>query len=171
MKKIYLAGPDVFRKNAKAFLDHYKAYVKSHRLTGLSPLDPAYPPTVDLNKIAAQIYHGNIKLLDKCDAVVANITPFRGAGMDPGTSFEIGYAIAQGKLVFAYTDSPMTYRERHEDLLRHLGLKSITYPVVEDFGLKENLMIAIGVNSIANSFQGAVWNAVVHFANAKKKAA
>ena len=52
--------------------------------------------------MAREIYADSIARLRQCDAVVANLTPWRGPGADPGTAFEVGFAAALGKPVLAY---------------------------------------------------------------------
>ena len=42
--------------------------------------------------------------MDSADAIIANLTPFRGIAADTGTCFELGYMCAQGKPAFAYTN-------------------------------------------------------------------
>jgi nucleoside 2-deoxyribosyltransferase len=61
----------------------------AHGLTGLYPLDNA----IDLSASDAsrQIFCGNEAMMDEADAIIANLTPFRGAGADPGTVYELGY--------------------------------------------------------------------------------
>ena len=51
-------------------------------------------------------------MIDRADGVLADIGPFRGAGMDAGTAFEIGYAIAQQKPVVCYSDDLRPYLDR-----------------------------------------------------------
>ncbi|XOT94698.1 nucleoside 2-deoxyribosyltransferase, partial [Alcaligenes pakistanensis] len=87
MKRIYLAGPDVFFRDATERAKLHKQLVRDF---GFKPLHP-----VDQEEIeASSIYHHNIRLIEQADAVLANITPFRGAEIDTGTAFEIGYAVA-----------------------------------------------------------------------------
>jgi nucleoside 2-deoxyribosyltransferase len=61
---------------------------------------------------AATIYRENTKRIRTADAVVADISPFRGPHMDVGTAMEIGYAAALGKPILAYTISPVALIER-----------------------------------------------------------
>jgi len=69
---------------------------------------------------------------------IANLTPFRGISADPGTVFEVGYMIGQGKPAFGFTLDNRGYRERtsatDRDELGH---------TVEDFELSDNLMIPV----------------------------
>ena len=45
---------------------------------------------------AELIYRENIVLINSVQAIIADISPFRGPNMDPGTAWEIGYGIAKG---------------------------------------------------------------------------
>ena len=92
--KIYIAGPDVFEKNAKEIGEKYKAICSAYGHTGLYPLDNECDSS-------AEIYKGNVALIDSADAVVANGNNFRGE-MDVGTAFEVGYAAAKGKKILIY---------------------------------------------------------------------
>ena len=37
-------------------------------------------------------------MMDAADAIIANLTPFRGPGADAGTVYELGYMAGRGKL-------------------------------------------------------------------------
>ena len=62
------------------------------------------------------------------------------AGADPGTVYEVGYMIGQGKPAFGFTLDSRPYRERAgasgQD---HMGHS------IEDFELSDNLMIEGGI--------------------------
>jgi len=141
--KIYLAGPDVFLPDAVAIGQHKRAICERHGVTGLYPLDN----TIDLaaRDASLQIFRGNEAMMDAADAIIANLTPFRGPGADAGTVYELGYMAGRGKLCLAYCNDPASYAERtarftevtrvHERLSDRDGL------TVEDFGLPDNLMM------------------------------
>ncbi len=40
------------------------------------------------------------------DAIIANLTPFRGPGADAGTVYELGYMAGRGKLCLGYSNDP-----------------------------------------------------------------
>ena len=65
-------------------------------MTGRYPLDN----TIERSAADAslQIFKANEAMMDACDAIIANLTPFRGPGADAGTVYELGYMAAQGKL-------------------------------------------------------------------------
>ena len=141
--KIYLAGPDVFLPDAVEIGKRKAGICVLHGLTGLYPLDNA----VDLaaSDASVRIFRGNEAMMDAADAIIANLTPFRGPGADPGTVYELGYMAARGKLCLGYSNDPSPYVDRVRQsttvtpqdgrLVDEAGL------TVEDFGLNDNLMM------------------------------
>ena len=141
MKKIYLAGPDVFRHDAVEYGQQLKALCTSFGFAGLYPLDNNAPAGLDKQVLAHWIYQSNIGLIRQADAVMANVNAFRGQEPDSGTVFEVGFAIALGKPVWVYTHDGRSLVEQasvgHEQG-RDIDAHGFT---VEDFGLNLNLMI------------------------------
>ncbi|HXH44248.1 MAG TPA: nucleoside 2-deoxyribosyltransferase [Bradyrhizobium sp.] len=141
--KIYLAGPDVFLPDAIEIGRQKAAICAAHGLTGLYPLDNA----VDLAAPDAsrQIFCGNEAMMDAADAIIANLSPFRGAGADPGTVYELGYMAGRRKLCLAYSNDGAPYADRLGRFTevaseggRLVDAQGLT---VEDFGLVDNLMM------------------------------
>ena len=141
--KIYLAGPDVFLPDAVEIGRQKVAICSRFGLTGLYPLDNA----IDLAAPDAsrQIFAGNEAMMDQADAIIANLTPFRGAGADPGTVYELGYMAGRGKFCLAYSNDPAIYADRVGRFMnvtsedgRLVDAQGLT---VEDFGLVDNLMM------------------------------
>ena len=115
-----------------------------HGLTGVYPLDNA----VDLSARDAslQIFRGLEAMMDAADAIIANLTPFRGPGADPGTVYELGYMAGRGKLCLAYCNDPAPYAERVARLTKVMRTSDNRLIdgdglTVEDFGLPDNLMM------------------------------
>ena len=142
--KIYLAGPDVFLPDAIEIGRRKAAICARHGLTGLFPLDN----TVDLSAADASlaIFKGNEAMMDAADAIVANLTPFRGPSADAGTVYELGYMAGRGKLCFAYSNDPAPYPERvarSHPVTRAAAGHLIDQDglTVENFGLPDNLMM------------------------------
>lgn len=156
-RKVYLAGPEVFLADAAAIAEQKKALCARYGLEGLAPLDEeaageAVEGGADPGGQAAAIYDKNIALIRRCDLVIANLTPFRGCGMDPGTAFELGFACALGLPVFGYANVPELQAERVADagpVWPRQGTPGVREDadgmMVEDFGLFENLMIDIPI--------------------------
>jgi len=145
MKKIYLAGPDVFEPDAAAIGQMYKQQCLQHGFTGLYPLDNEIKSTDDKKQMAQAIFKANIKLIDKADIVIANLNPFRGKEPDSGTVWECGYAFAIGKKVYGYKKDLKPYIDTF-DKKEKTEKDSLTYDgngtIIEDFDYPANLMIA-----------------------------
>ncbi len=147
---VYLAGPDVFLPDAREIGEAKRQICENLGLVGLFPLDNeidiAGLPAVEQ---ARRISLANEALMHHADAAIANLTPFRGASMDAGTAYEIGFIRALGRPVFAYTNSARCYAERAA-LTRRSGPAPDDFDAadveIENFGLAENLMIAIAVS-------------------------
>lgn len=136
--KIYLAGPDVFRPNAQEHSEWMKRVCDLYGLEGKFPLDGQ----VDLTGLESgpekglKIYQADVDLLNECDAVAANLSPFRGVSADPGTCVEIGIAIAQNKPVVLYSDDLSVYKDRAEAA----GFGKDGW-ILENFEMCDNLMM------------------------------
>jgi nucleoside 2-deoxyribosyltransferase len=153
---VYLAGPEVFFPDVAEVAERLKALCAAHGLTGLFPTDAERPTEAGVT-LARAIYLGNVALIDRSDAVVADISPFRGAGMDPGTAWEIGYAIARGLPVFAYSHDRRPYADRVGPTGHGpRGPVDADGLLVEDFGLVENLMITESVAAIDSKAEAAI---------------
>jgi len=109
--KLYLAGPDVFLPDASIIGQRKQELCARRGFIGLFPLDNEI--SADLNaRLSKAIFDANAEMIGAADAVVANLTPFRGVSADVGTVFEIGYAYAAHKKVFGYSNVRTPYVER-----------------------------------------------------------
>ena len=115
LPKLYLAGPDVFLADALAVGARKVALCAARGLEGLFPLDAEM---VEREASARVIYQANMDLLRGSDGVIANLTPFRGISADVGTVYEVAYALALGKPVFAYTEAASEPRPAHPRRVR-----------------------------------------------------
>ncbi len=139
-RKAYLAGPDVFFPNAGAVGAAKKAICAEHGLVGVFPLDQDLAlGHLDPHGQGMAIYRANLALMAGCDLVIANMTPFRGPGMDPGTAFEMGVFAARGLPVLGYSNSAGAYAQRVESWF---GLMETADPFeIENFDMADNLML------------------------------
>jgi nucleoside 2-deoxyribosyltransferase len=141
--KIYLAGPDVFLPNAIEVGRRKVELCAGHGLVGLYPLDNAVDPASPDASLA--IFKSNEAMMDAADAIVANLTPFRGPGADSGTVYELGYMAGRGKPCFGYSNDPSLYADRVREFTevtkREGRLADSTGLTVENFGLADNLMM------------------------------
>lgn len=153
MRKIYLAGPDVFREKPGEFFNEIKEKLKFIGFEALVPHDTdlimsSIPP----HEFSLKIYKNNMEMIDQCDIVLANIIPFRGPSADVGTVFEMGYAKGIGKRVLAYSEwLDLNYKTRIFIDSGLLNLVGSRYPAIEDFKLTDNLMVVYGAEKIFSS--------------------
>ena len=150
--RIYLAGPEVFLPDPIAAARLKVALCGEFGLEGLFPLDAALDFSgLTKHQQAARIAAANEGLMRSADAVVANLTPFRGVSMDSGTAFEVGFMRALGRPVFWLF-------ERLGGLCRsargcsglagpHLRIATRADIEIEDFDLAENLMITEAITA------------------------
>ena len=142
--RIYLAGFDVFRRDAKEHGERLKQLCRDRGFVGLYPLDGQLPSSLQRQDAARWIYAANIELIRSADIVMANLDDFRGFGEpDSGTAFEVGFAAALNKPVWAYrsTEETLVERVKAAAIGSEGGFCAGGY-LIEDFGLSVNLMLA-----------------------------
>ncbi len=157
--KVYLAGPDVFLPDAVAVGRAKRAICARHGLDGVFPLDGERPGEVPAGaETGFAIAAANEATMRDCDAIIANLSPFRGPSADPGTAYELGFMRALGRPCFAYTNDPRDFVDRVEAFIgrplgrlpdgRLVGADGLT---AESFGLADNLMLhaAVGLDALA----------------------
>lgn len=140
--RIYLAGPDVFLRDAAEVGRRKQEICREFGFEGLFPLDQDEATGAD----PASIFRANCALMRQADIGLFNLTPFRGPSADPGTVFELGFLFALGKPVHGYSSATSIYRERVATAMGPLVSESgrcwdHAGHSVEDFGLADNLMI------------------------------
>jgi len=143
MKKIYIAGPEVFLESAREYGELLKQKCLSAGFKGLFPLDNEVHGETRA-ELARNIKAGNIELIKSCDIVIANLSPFRGPEPDSGTVWEIGFAQGLGKIVIGYCADQRDLKTKTQEIL---GLSPSSHRdrqnlEIEDFGLTHNLMYA-----------------------------
>ena len=142
--KIYLGGPDVFRKNAKEHFDILKQICTEYGFIGVSPIDNDISDTLSKEEKSIAIYKQNIKLIAECDIMVMNLNPFRGPNVDDGTAFEIGRGSGFGNVMIGYTS---LWSLNLVEITDGFNIKNIDriildeYLIIEDFDNPCNLMI------------------------------
>ena len=156
--RVYLAGPEVFLGNAKEMGERKKALCKKYGFEGVFPIDIEVDvKDKDPKEVGLCISSINENLIKSCEIVIANITPFRGPSADVGTAYEMGFARALGKIIFAYSNTAMPFTERTVKSLDSQvsrstdgKLRDINGMSIEEFGLIDNLMIEGCVNGSFN---------------------
>ena len=141
--RVYLAGFDVFRRDALSHGQHLKALCQARGMIGLYPLDGQVPDELEPRAKAQWICRANMDAIRSADVVLANLNDFRGAGEpDSGTAFEVGFAAALGKPIWAYVDDNRSLHERVSVTTDESAAYCANGFLVEDFGLNMNLMLA-----------------------------
>jgi len=148
--RVYLAGPEVFLPDATEIGAVKCRLAAEAGFEGVFPLDTAleldgFPAAEQARRIAL----ANEALMRSCALLIANLTPFRGVSMDAGTAFEVGFMRALGRPVLGYTNAAADFasRSRRYRAGMRLAFDSDRPEIaVEDFGLAENLMIAVAVS-------------------------
>ncbi|MFM2281745.1 MAG: hypothetical protein RLZZ444_3976 [Pseudomonadota bacterium] len=150
--KLYIAGPEVFLPNAREMLKRKAELARQYGFEPLCPGDLEIPKTDSLRQMGLAISEIDEHMMNQSQAVIANLTPFRGIAADPGTVFELGYMCGQGKLVAVYTNVAANHYERVlayyngevaiDDHGHKRGPDGLS---LEDFGMIENLMLDGGV--------------------------
>lgn len=142
--RVYLAGPEVFLPDAATVGEAKRRACAEAGLVGVFPLDAEAGLDALADRSGAEraghVFAAAVRLLDSCDAVIANLTPFRGVSADVGTAWELGHAFARGKVLFAYTNEPGHYADRVG-----AGPHAADGLAVEDFDLADNLMLESSV--------------------------
>jgi nucleoside 2-deoxyribosyltransferase len=160
MKRIYLAGPDVFFSNASELGEQKKRLCQQYGFIGLFPLDGEIPAQACARDTGLAISLANEALIHECDWVIANLTPFRGASADVGTVYELGLARGLGKCIHGYSNDPTLYTQRVFD---HASTGTMSEQTVgdlrdkngfkiEEFDLHDNLMIDGGIHAAGGYF-------------------
>jgi len=163
--KVYLAGPGVFRRDAKSYGASLREKCQQSGLVGCFPLDNDVVDPIP-KQLALKIYNANVDMINSSRAIVADISPFRGPNMDPGTAWEIGYGIARGLPVFAWTADLTELIDRTQRYERHRNSVDGNGSTIENFGLVENLMIANSCLSLHATEDAAIAACAAHLKGA-----
>jgi nucleoside 2-deoxyribosyltransferase len=152
--KVYLAGPEVFLPNAREQLDRKIALTKAAGLVPVSPGDLAIPQKPTRHEFGLAISEIDEQLMTSADAIIANLTPFRGIAADTGTVYELGFMCGRGKFAYAYSNVADDHYAR---TVAYYGVEPVRSAdgrlrgpdglSLEDFDMIDNLMLDGGVES------------------------
>ncbi|MCZ8344151.1 MAG: nucleoside 2-deoxyribosyltransferase [Leptospira sp.] len=151
-KSIYLAGPEVFFPNAFEVLQQNKELCAKKGYLALTPFDGDVPKNLARDTtLAKTIFEENCKLIDRVDLIIANCNFFRGACIDDGTAFEIGYGFATRKEIWGYRNDLIPLHIKTKEIIpvspHDSGylMDSEGYLLNEDFGNSINLMLEYSI--------------------------
>jgi len=139
----YLAGPDVFLPDAVAHAARKVEICRRFGLRGLPPLNQDVETAAKALDVWQSIYEKDIAMMERCDIIIANLTPFGGASADAGTLIEVGWFLGKGKPIFGYSNASESFEQR---MRRQLGDGAADLGI-EGFRLPDNLMIVGAVLS------------------------
>lgn len=153
--RVYLAGPEVFLPDPIGAGKRKCETAARYDFEGVYPLDAALDLSgLDKHTQARRIAEANEGLMRSADALIANLTPFRGVSTDSGTAFEVGFMRALGRPVLGYTNVIADYATR-AGAFRARGIPDgdadRTDIAIEDFDHAENLMIACAIEAVCGT--------------------
>ena len=88
------------------------------------------------------IFAKDLAMMEECDLVIADLTPFRGASADAGTLVELGWFLGRGRpglRLLQQRGSPSNARSQAQTMAVPDPMPGLT---VKGFGLADNLMIS-----------------------------
>ncbi len=150
ISSVYLSGPERWTLGAADLMGRQRRLCAA---AGVEPLFAGDTPLVERDgseAMARELYAATLASLRRADAVIANLTPWRGPSADPSAAFEAGFASALGKPVFAYMnvfdEGHAEYAARVESLIGSVigedgVLRDPDEAAIEDFGLPETVML------------------------------
>lgn len=149
MPTIYLAGPEVFLPDAMEVMGEKRRLAAHYGFSVTGPGADENSPSLTVPLTAHAIYQRNHEAMSASDYCLANITPFRSISGDVGTIYEIGFMIALGRKVWAYSNDHRPYGARvWSDWYKQSGPqahKGTDGLAIETYGMADNLMIDGGI--------------------------
>ena len=138
----YLAGPDVFLPEARAHAARKIEICARCGITGRAPLNSGVENLESMPPERAwrAIFEADLRMMEECDVIIANLTPFRGASADAGTLVELGWFLGRGRPAFGYSNSARGFAARSEAQTAAVP-DPLARIAVEGFRLADNLMI------------------------------
>lgn len=163
MYKIYLAGPTVFLKNSDIVFKELTNLFSLNGFQAITPFESELNPFLKTKReVSSKIYQENLEKIHQCDAIVADLNPFRSEGFEPdsGTVFEVGYGYALKKPIIAVLTDQRPLRTKLSESLGEYETTRGFFDkkhdlLIEDFDNPVNLMLAHST-SIVNSYEEAV---------------
>lgn len=150
LSTVYISGPDRWAPNADALIARQREVCAAAGVEALFAGDAPLQERDGSEAMAREIYASALQSLRRADAVIVNLTPFRGVSAHPGAAFEAGFASALAKPVAAYMnlseEDDAEYLGRVEALfgatLDEAGVwRDPDGAEIEDFGLPETVML------------------------------
>jgi nucleoside 2-deoxyribosyltransferase len=154
VRRVYLAGPEVFLVNALEIGVRNRAICERRGLVGVFPgdegdgCDPALPPPERGFAISRAIE----RIMQGYDAMIVTLTPIRGPSANVGSAYEMGFMRALGRPIFADSNDDRSFIDRvaafcsGDVRLRPTGEhEDPDGMAIEPFARHDNLILAGGV--------------------------
>ncbi len=150
LKSVFLAGPDAYAPGAAQLLEQKRKVLETAGLALLTASAPRPSAPEGAEITARSAYAEVLTDLRRSDALIANLTPWRGVGCHPAAAFLAGFAAALGKPVFAYMniedegDAEILGRVERlygADLGGDGAWRDEEGSLIEDLGLPETVML------------------------------
>jgi nucleoside 2-deoxyribosyltransferase len=158
--KVYLAGPEVCLPDARDVLDQKIRLTREIGFVPVAPGDLDIPQAPTGREFGENISRIDEQLMTSADAIIANLTPFRGIHADPGTVYELGFMRGRGKPAFAYSNTSdnhfqrlLAYYDGRINTAADGRLRGPDGSLVDDFDMIENLMIDGGIATSGGAFE------------------
>ncbi len=149
IERVFLSGPDLFMPDGPDLLAAKREACREAGLEGVHADGGAGEG--EPGELRARIaYAEAVRALRSCQAVIANLTPWRGPHPDAGTAFEAGFAAGLGLPVFAYLNVADADEAEHRfRVAATVGAapdeegawRDPDGGLIEDLGLPEGLML------------------------------
>jgi nucleoside 2-deoxyribosyltransferase len=158
---VYLAGFEVFAPDGPARAESMRELCRAVGIEPISPLDAGESVPDENRSLADVIYANNIEMIERADAIIANLNHFRGPDPDAGTCFEVGYAVGRGKRSYVYSSDGETAVERVREFYGEVtatddGFVDAEGMTVENFGSPFNLMLSSSSTVVYGSFEDCI---------------
>ena len=145
LPRAYLAGPDVFFAEPLRHAEQKKQLCLKYGIIGITPFDAQDGQDAAANGFQS-IFEKNLSIMESCDIIIANITPFRGVSADSGTLMELGWFWGRKKPAFAYSNAATPFYDRCLNYLKNFQAPDESAALaIENFNLPENLMVIGGI--------------------------
>ena len=110
--RIYLAGPELFLADAARIAAAKRAICAARAMSASSrPTRRPCRPRPTRAASGSASTSANEAHIRSCDALIANLTPFRGPSADPGTVYELGFMRALGRPVSGFMNTAGPLRQ------------------------------------------------------------
>lgn len=166
-RRIYLAGPTVFFRDADVAFQRLEVLCHTRHLTPVRPADPidGHGQLLGGAQASAHLFRANTARIRQAQGVLADLRPFRGAlEPDSGTVFEVGFAHALGLPVAAVLAETHDWGQRVREVCgvgppntQGLAMDARYDLLIEDFGGPLNLMLSESCRVFARAEEALDW--------------